>query len=112
MANTLAHSRDPYSRALRSNRNQLFGRDSFAMILNLQQYAIRVAREAYGGGFAARVAMNVRQTLLYDAKNRQFEVGGEPAEVLRNVKLDLLITPHRQTLHKPKNPLGQPVFNH
>src|SRR3979490_3191515 len=110
MSDALTHSRDPHSRALRSKRSQLFGRDSFAMILNLQQYAVGAAREAYGRSFAPGMAMNVRQPLLYDAKNRQFKVGREPAEVLRNAKLDFQIAALLQPLHVPMNRLRQAVF--
>src|SRR3979490_1475227 len=110
MSDALTHSRDPHSRALRSKRSQLFRRDSFAMILNPQQNAVGVAREAYGRSFAPGMAMNVSQPLLYDAKNRQFKVGGEPAEVLRNVKLDIQIATFLQTLHVPMNRLRQAVF--
>jgi hypothetical protein len=70
MPHALTHPCDPDSRALRSERSQLFGRDSFAMILNLQQYAVGAASEAYGRSLASGMAMNVSQTLLHDAKNR------------------------------------------
>jgi hypothetical protein len=110
MADTLTHSCDPYARALRSKRSQLFGRDSFATILNLQQYAVGAARKVYGRSFASGMAMNVSQALLYDTKNRQFKVGGEPAEVLRNAKLDFQIRTLLQTLHVPMNRLRQAVF--
>ena len=80
------------------------------MILNPQQYAVGAAREAYGRSFAAGMTVNVRQALLYDAKNRQLEVGGEPAEVLRNVKLDFQIATFLQPLHVPMNRLRQAAF--
>lgn len=79
MAETFAQSAQAHPGAAGLNLGEFFRRNPFTLVTNFDEDARSVARDAYQSGFAVGVAMDVGQTLLHHAEDRQFHLPGKPS---------------------------------
>src|ERR1051326_5282081 len=69
------------------------------MILDRHPDFRDIVREDDPGGAAARVAMNVVQSLLHHAKQRHLDLARQPAEIWRHRQIHLDTAPLRKSCH-------------
>jgi hypothetical protein len=102
LADTLAHASDPHSRADRGveSTQALFG-DAFAVVSHLKLELVGVASKPDACGRGSRMAMDVRQAFLQDAKQDEFTVSRRPLHLFRDVAVDLDPAAAGESLDEP-----------
>src|ERR1700677_546645 len=101
LAYALAHPCDANSDTLGPGPGNPFLRHSLALVLNLQVDSIRLPSKSDLCGLTSCVTMNVRQTFLHETKYGEFQLRGQPFEVLGDAEPDIEAAALRQTLYVP-----------
>ena len=102
LAQALPHSPDAYSGAGRLNLSKSLRGHPCSLVLNRHADAFCFPRDFYLSGFASRVTMNVRQTLLHQSEYQNLHFRRKSSKVAGNPQVDLQAAAFPKTLYVPK----------